>query len=720
MRHLRTLFERLTAYGILVNPAKCHFGAPSVRFLGYTVSKAGTRPLPEKVEAIRAYPRPTTAKQLRQFLGMINFYRRFFPRAATLQAPLNELLQGNVKGSAKIPWPQEAEAAFDACKEGLAQATLLAHPDPGALLAIISDASDTSIGAALQQRVHGNWQPLAFFSKKLSPAQKKYGAYDRELLAVYLAVKHFRHMVEGRTFIIFTDHKPLIFAFRQKPEHCSPRQFRYLDFISQFSTDIRHISGQENVVADALSRVDAISTPTVDFHQLALDQANDEEMQTYLRPGSSLQLQRIRLPDQDVAIYCDISTKIPRPFITKSFRRAAFDSVHGLAHPGVKATTRLVKQRFVWPGVDADCREWARSCLQCQRSKVSRHTAAPVGAFQPPSARFEHVHLDIIGPLPISEGQRYCLTCIDRFTRWPEVFPIANIDAETIARTFYGGWIARFGTPLRITTDQGRQFESTLFNQLASLTGSKHLRTTAYHPQANGMVERFHRHLKGAIRCHQGQRWTEVLPSVLLGIRAAWRDDLQASAAELVYGETIRLPGEFLTPLITPRVDPAGFVQQLRQQFRELQPTAGTNHSRQHPFIYKDLANTQQVFLRRDEAKPPLEQPYEGPYQVIRRGSKTFDILKKGNKVTVTIDRLKPAFILPEDVGNTPDEMQPTPHHVHDGLLTKSSRSEARQVHFDDDDRPGTCLYTKIADPPPVTPTITRSGRIIRPPQRYC
>lgn len=136
-------------------------------------------------------------------------------------------------------------------------------------------------------------------------------------------------------------------------------------------------------------------------------------------------------------------------------------------------------------------------------------------------------------PFPF-EGHCYCLTCIDRFSRWPEVFPIPNIEAEMIARTFYGRWIARFGTPLRITTDQGRQFESSRFNQLSLLTGTMHFRTTAYHAQANGIVERFHRQLKDAIRCHEQQRWTEILPSILLGIHAAWREDKQSSAAELV------------------------------------------------------------------------------------------------------------------------------------------------------------------------------------------
>lgn len=200
---------------------------------------------------------------------MLNFYRRHLPSAARLQAPLNDLLVGTDKsGKAPIVWTPELLNIFAQCKRSLSQATLLAHPNANAELAIVADASDTSIGAAVQQKTSTGWQPLAFFSRKLNTAQRKYGAYDRELLAIYEAIRYFRHLVEARTFVIYTDHKPLTFAFMQKSDKCSPRQFRYLDYIGQFTTDIRHVPGGENVVADALSRVQAISVP-VNYETIA-------------------------------------------------------------------------------------------------------------------------------------------------------------------------------------------------------------------------------------------------------------------------------------------------------------------------------------------------------------------------------------------------------------------------------------------------------------------
>lgn len=697
--HLRLLFQRLRDHGLVINISKSQFGRDSIDFLGHHVTPAGIIPLPNKVDAITHFQPPATIKGLQEFVGMANFYRRFIPAAAQVMSPLFEALAGKPKA---LIWDDARMKAFQDTKKALAEATLLNHPRHNVPISLTSDASNQAVGAVLQQHVNGMWEPLAFFSKKLRPPERKYSTFDRELLALYLGIRHFRYFLEGRQFVAYTDHKPLTFCMPKASEPWSNRQQRQISYISEYTTDIRHLQGKDNLVADTLSRATINGVQLgINYADMAAAQQQDSEIQAYRTTNSSLQLEDVHFEAQGATLLCDVSTGRARPIIPASWRRKVFDLVHGLSHPSVRATRKLIASKFVWSGLQRQVGIWTKQCIPCQSSKIHTHTKAPLEAFSIPQRRFDHIHVDLVGPLSPSNGYTHLLTVVDRFTRWPEAIPLKDTTATSCAQALVFHWFARFGIPADLTSDRGPQFTSQLWQSVAQLLGTRVHLTTAYHPQSNGLVERFHRHLKSALRARlSGPNWTQELPWVLLGIRTAPKEDFRCSSAELVYGVPLTVPGDFIPNHGTTS---NGFqLQRLRDQLRSLAPIPTSQHGTVPANVPKNLQQARFVFIRRDAHRTPLQRPYEGPYEVIQHGVKTFKVNRGGKLDIISVDRLKPA--------HTDLEHSSTQHPM--PQAPGKPRRNPRATTAD-----STSHNSKFPSVPQQV--CTRSGRLVKPPQRY-
>jgi hypothetical protein len=501
--HLRAVLERLRDNGLVLNSSKCLFFRQSVEFLGQHVSAAGVAPLAQHVEAIRLFPLPVTVKDLQGFLGAVNFYRKFISSAAKILLPLTDALKGGKSGTEALSWSGEMLAAFSAVKTALLTATCLVYPRTDSKLSLATDASATHVGAVLQQWCvkRAAWQPLGFFSSKLDKAQLSYSAFDRELFAIFAGIRHFLHQLEGRTFQIWTDHKPLTFALARATDSWTARQQRHFSFIAEYTRDIVHVPGKENVVADLLSRPPATAclpatgghpdlspgsaaislsgaisrrpgiqstyvcsgsgpgpsspspshvapvcaTPScpagpgvpIDLRAISEDQLTCTSSQQLLHSPS---LQFRQLTVGTFKLWYEMSTGHSRLLVPDTWKRPIFNSVHQLAHPGTRACRRLLSTRYVWHGMARDVTAWCRDCLTCQRGKVTRQPPAPVQPIPVPSRRFSHIHVDLVGPLPVSSsGFRHVLTVIDRSTRWTEVIPLTSTDATSCANALVAG-----------------------------------------------------------------------------------------------------------------------------------------------------------------------------------------------------------------------------------------------------------------------------------------
>ena len=556
-KNLHGVLGRLQERGLTLNSEKCMFSVPEITFFGFDISARGIRPNNQSVEAIRNAPTPTNASEVRSFLGLASFCRRFIPDFSTIAYPLSELTRKAVQWS----WTTTHQSAFDKLKAMLTSDCVMAHYDPAAPTQLRVDASPVGLGAILTQTQLGVVRPVAYASRTLTAVERRYSQTEREALAVVWGCEKFHLYLYGTTFDLLSDHKPLevIYSPTSKPP---ARIERWGLRLQPYTFRLQYSPGATNP-ADMLSRLPLPNTvhrgrniAEEYVHYIARNAVPKAMSLTQLQQATSQDpvLQQVH---QSVVSGNWTKTKETHPYfcvkdeltateslllrgsrivIPASLQSTALQLAHE-GHQGIVRTKQLLREKVWWPGIDKDVEHLIRSCISCQ-AQSSQSCPQPLTMTEMPSRPWTVLHADLCGPFPSGES---LLVLVDSCSRWPEVFILKSTTAAVIINRMKSCF-AVHGLPEEIVTDNGPQFVAEEFDSYLRDHSITHRRVTPYWPQANSEVERFNRTLEKAIRAAttEGKDWKNEINTFLLNYRATPHCTTGKSPAVLLFGREIR------------------------------------------------------------------------------------------------------------------------------------------------------------------------------------
>ncbi|GBN37554.1 Retrovirus-related Pol polyprotein from transposon 297 [Araneus ventricosus] len=564
LNNIRKVFQRLQKANLKLSPKKCRFFRKEVSYLGHIISADGVKTDPEKTKAVVDWPRPETVHDLRSFLGLCTYYRRFVRNFSAIARPLHKLTEARTN----FNWTEECEKSFNSLKQALITSPVLTYPRTDKEFILDTDASNEGIGAVLSQKIGNEECVIAYFSKSLGKPERNYCVTRKELLAIVKSIEHFHHYLYGRKFLLRTNYASLrwLLNFREPEGQIA----RWIQRLQEYDFEIQHRKGTSHRNADALSR-----RPCKENCKHCTNAIEDPAIRPILER---------KLNSEDRPSWQEIAPESPA---TKRYW-ALWDSLH-------------LKDGVLY------------------------------------RAPFERMALNILGPLPVTtKGNRYVLVLMDYFTKWPEAIPIPDQEASTVAEELVRAWISRYGVPMILHSDQGTNFNSTLFTELCKLLGILKTRTTALHPESDGMVERFHRtilnHLSLFVSKNQTD-WDTHLPLFLLAYRSADHESTGCTPADMLFGRTLRLPCDILfgRPSDTPS-SPNEYLNNLEARLEsvhafdreriklvsERMKTRYDSGATGHHFKEGD-----QVWMynpkRRRGLSPKLQQNWEGPYTNVKK-----------------------------------------------------------------------------------------------------
>jgi transposase InsO family protein len=539
--------KRLADANLTINKTKSKFCQKEIKYLGFILCSEGLRPDPGKVSAILNYKTPTKIKEVRQFLGMANFYSRFIENFSKIVAPISDLLKGIKNGQkvTKFLWPREAEEAFNTIKSKMISAPILANPNFSLPFTVQTDSSDNAIGAILTQIQDGDEKVIAYFSKKLSTAQRKYAATEKECLGVLTAIRHFRCYIEGTHFFVQTDCSAVTWIKNLKADG-SNRLSRWALELQCYDMTITHKKGRLNIVPDALSRsLEEIAIDATSWYG-ALKEKIEKNPQKFplfkIETGLIYKYVKARseIGDYSYAWKLVIPPERKLEILVKEHDDAA--------HLGFYKTFGRIRLRYYWPRMSQEIRRYVAQCEICKASKpLTVCQNPPMGRQKLADYPGQLISVDYLGPLTRSKkGNSYLLVISDWFSKGVILKPMRAAESKSLIEFMENQVFLQKGVPEKIISDNGKQFVSKLFKDLLTQYEIDHWLNPAYHPQVNP-AERVNKVVVSALKSYVGEdqtRWDCAVPKIAAAINTSVHVSTGYTPFFIEHGREMSLTGK--------------------------------------------------------------------------------------------------------------------------------------------------------------------------------
>ena len=600
LARLREVFERLRQAKLKLGAAKCTFAAKEVSYLGHRVTEEGLLPDPSLLAAIRDIPPPTTATEVRSFLGLAGYYRRYVKGFAAIAAPLFAL----TRKEALFHWSEDCQAAFDQLKTRLTTSPITAFPDFSQAFRLYTDASTAGLGAILAQVREGKERIICCASRALNKAEKSYPATKLECLAIVWAVAKFRPYLMAMPFEVYTDHYALQWLKTMRTG--SALLHRWSAALEEYDFTVRHRPGKVQTHVDGLSRLPVGPAPPDDT------------------------LLHIEVSDEEDA-------------------RRLVQELHTATHLGGQALWRLFSDRYSHKAGRRICIEVAQSCPQCQRGSDYGHRQKTTGTIES-KGPWDTLSVDIVGPLPADRRHEFIIVFVDCYSRFTIFVPASNHTVDTLSEALLRHVVPYYGTPRRLLSDRGREFVSEVWQKLTTTLGIQRVLTSPYHPEGNSINERSHRTMNNMLRARllkdlPSRKWVTEIPGVMLALNAMVHEPHGFSASMIATGREPSLPPDLDSEACASpaTADPVAYVDMICQRLalthqQMTPPPAPEAHS---PYHEGDLIF---VMTTPPERTNKLTPRWKGPFEV-KRVPNAYQVTYEDGMIwrTIHVNHAKPA-----------------------------------------------------------------------------